>query len=73
MLDTLKNCYYGLENGGFLVLNIANTSSAKKIEQGLMNIARQTGFKHIKTMRLILSSISGAGCKYEPVYVFRKH
>ena len=72
MLDTLKNCYYGLKNDGFLVLNIANTSSAKKIEKGLMLIAKKTGFEYIKQMRLILSSISGAGVKYEPIYIFKK-
>lgn len=72
MKDTLKNCCYGLKNGGFLVLNIANTSSAKKIEEGLLLLAKDIGFEYIKTMQLVLSAINGAGYKYEPIYVFKK-
>tara|TARA_Y100001973_G_C5151532_1_gene308390 strand:+ start:212 stop:1252 length:1041 start_codon:yes stop_codon:yes gene_type:complete len=72
MRDTLMNCHYGLKPGGYLVLNIANTKSAKNIEEGLLSLAKGTGFKHTRTMQLVLSSISGAGYKYEPVYVFKK-
>jgi hypothetical protein len=72
MKDTLENCYYGLKKNSFLVLNIANTSSAKKIEEGLLLLAKNIGFKHIKTMQLVLSAINGGGYKYEPIYVFKK-
>ena len=72
MKDTLENCHYGLKKCGFLVLNIANTSSAKNIEEGLLLLAKDIGFKHIKTMQLVLSAINGGGYKYEPIYIFKK-
>ena len=72
MKDTIENCYYGLKINGFLVLNIANTSSAKKIEEGLLLLAKNIGFKYVKTMQLVLSAINGGGYKYEPIYVFKK-
>ena len=72
MRDTLINCYYGLKKDGFLVLNIANTKSAKKIEEGLLKLVKNIGFKHIKTMQLVLSAINGTGYKYEPIYIFKK-
>ena len=72
MCDTLKNCYYGLKKDGYLALNIANTKSAKNIENGLLSLAKKIGFNYIKTMKLTLSAINGAGHKYEPIYIFRK-
>ena len=72
MKKTLKNCFYGLKNNGYLILNIANTKSAKNIEEGLILLCNKIGFKHIKTMELYLSAINGAGSKFEPVYIFRK-
>jgi hypothetical protein len=65
-------CKNSLKKNGFLVLNIANTSSAKKIEEGLLLLSKNIGFKYVKTMQLVLSAINGGGYKYEPIYVFKK-
>jgi len=72
LYKTLQNCNYGLKNNGYLVLNIANTKSAYNIEEGLFKIIQKMNFKYIETLKLYLSSISGKGAKYEPIYIFKK-
>ena len=72
LYKTIENCNYGLKNNGYLVLNIANTKSAYNIEDGLFKIAKNLNLKYINSMSLYLSSISGKGAKYEPVYIFKK-
>ena len=55
---TIENCHYGLKQGGYMLYNIANTPKYKFIEE--------------ETIELTLSSIMGAGYKYEPIFVFKK-
>jgi hypothetical protein len=54
------------------MLNIANTKKYKKIEKETIRISSEMGFKHIDTIYLILSSVSGNGEKLEPIFVFEK-
>lgn len=72
LYKTIENCRYGLKKNGYLVLNIANTKSAYNIEDGLFRIANSLKFKYIDNISLYLSSISGNGAKYEPIYIFKK-
>jgi hypothetical protein len=74
--QTLKNTFDSTKVSGYLLMNIANTSSGKNIENGTLEIAKKLGYKYIKTLRLNLSTMArdgeGSGSKYEPIFVFQK-
>ena len=72
LFQTIENCYQSLKKNGYLLLNIANTSSGKNIEKATLDISKGFGLVHEKTLQLTLSSVMGAGYKYEPIYVFKK-
>ena len=69
---TIENCYYGLKSNKYMLYNIANTSKYKFIEEETIKIAKELGFKQEQTIQLTLSSVMGAGYKYEPIFVFKK-
>jgi len=69
---TIENCYHGLKKGGYMLYNIANTPKYKFIEEETQRISTSLGFKQEETIQLTLSSVMGAGHKYEPIFVFRK-
>ena len=56
-----------------LVINIANVPTAPSLEEDTLMIAKEEGFNHTDTLKLILSSIAGKGIKYEPVFIFKKY
>ena len=68
--QTIENCYIGLKDSGYLIINIANTKSYKTIEDDLLVVANEVGFELVDTLYLILSSIAGKGVKREPVFIF---
>ena len=76
LFQTMKNCYESLKKNGYLLLNIANTSSGKNIENGTLRIAKGFNLKHEQTLQLSLSTLArggeGTGFKYEPIFVFKK-
>ena len=69
---TIENCYYGLKKNSYMLINIANTPKYKFIEEETVNISKELGFIQEDTLQLTLSSVMGAGYKYEPIFVFRK-
>ena len=69
---TIDNCYYGLKKNGYMLMNIANTPKYKFIEEQTVKISKELGFIQEDTLQLTLSSVMGAGYKYEPIFVFRK-
>jgi hypothetical protein len=69
---TIENCFYGLKKGGYMLFNIANTPKYKFIEEETQKIAKSLNFKQEETIQLTLSSVMGAGYKYEPIFVFKK-
>ena len=69
---TIENCYVGLKDKRYMLMNIANTPKYKFIEEQTIKISKECGFVLEDTLQLILSSISGQGQKYEPIFVFRK-
>ena len=69
---TIENCHQGLKENGYMLINIANTPKYKFIEEETIRIAKDLGFKQEETIELTLSSIMGAGYKYEPIFVFKK-
>ena len=76
LFQTLKNTFDSTKENGYLLMNIANTSSGKNIENGTLEISKQLGYSHINTLKLNLSTMArdgeGSGSKYEPIFVFKK-
>ena len=70
--QTIQNCHIGLKKGGYMLYNIANTPKYKFIEEETINISKSLGFIQEETIQLTLSSVMGAGYKYEPIFIFRK-
>ena len=68
----IENCYNGLKGNKYMLINIANTPKYKFIEEETVRVSRELGFKQEQTIELTLSSIMGAGYKYEPIIVFKK-
>ena len=69
---TMENCYYGLKKDSYMLINIANTPKYKFIEQETIRISKELGFVQEDTLQLTLSSVMGAGHKFEPIFVFKK-
>lgn len=69
---TFQRCYEALKESGVMAINIADTRHAQNTTDKVVKIAVECGFKHEDTLRLELSSISGKGSKYEPIFIFRK-
>ena len=69
---TIENCYIGLKDDGYLIINIANTKSYKTVEDDLLRVADEVGFECTNLLYLTLSSISGKGIKREPTFIFQK-
>jgi len=73
--QTFKNCYYGLKPDGVMLINIADIKG-KELEQDMITVAKQVGFKLKNKLRLALSNINlrdkGKKFKYEPIYLFTK-
>ncbi|MBC8428441.1 hypothetical protein H8D04_01015 [bacterium] len=72
LFQSFENCYYGLKDGKYMIINIANTSKHKTIVENAIKVAEQIGFDHVDTLQLTLSSVMGAGMKLEPCLVFKK-
>jgi len=70
--QTIENCYNGLKNNCYMLINIANTPKYKEIEDKTIELSKSIGFVQEETIQLTLSSVMGAGVKYEPVFVFKK-
>jgi len=70
---TIENCYRGLKSGKHMLINIANTPKYKFIEEETQKIAKELGFVQNDTLQLTLSSVMGAGYKYEPIFIFKKN
>lgn len=69
---TFQNCWNGLKDGKYMLINIANTPTNKWIEAETIKVAKEVGFVHEKTIYLVLSSIAGKGQKLEPIFIFKK-
>lgn len=70
--SAIKNCFTGLKDNRYMIINIANTKDNKDLESETIRIALEEGFKLYDTYFLILSSISGKGVKKEPIFIFKK-
>ena len=68
---TIENCKIGLKNNGYLIINIANVKTYPNLENDTIKLIESYGFILEKTYKMVLSSISGKGKKYEPIFVFK--
>jgi hypothetical protein len=69
--STFDNCYKALKNNGTMIINIANTSKYRNLENDAIDIANKVGFRLIDKNYLILSQVSKkTGYKTEPIYIF---
>lgn len=72
--ETINNCFRYLKDGGYLVINIANTPEYDNIESSTISFAKDCGFTYEDTIKMELSSISKTKSrKYEPIFVFKKN
>ena len=69
LYKTIKNCYRGLKGNKYMLINIANTSKYKIIEEETIRISKELGFKQEKTIELTLSSVMGAGYKLSLIHI----
>lgn len=72
LLEMIEHSYLMLKINGYFIINIANVNTAKTLEEDTIDICNNMGFELIDTLKLVLSSISGKGKKFEPVFVFKK-
>ena len=61
-----------LKSRGYFIINIADVKTAPTLEKDTIKFAVECGFILDDTLKLVLSSISGKGKKYEPVFIFKK-
>lgn len=77
LTKTFENCYYGLKNNGYMVINIADSKKSKhSLEDETVKAAIKVGFTHVDTLKLALSNPNmknrTSAFKYEPIFVFKK-
>ena len=73
LYKTFCNCHYGLKNGKYMAINIANTKTFKDLEQCTVEMALKAGFKFKDKYYYLLSSLSHKkDFKYEPIFIFKK-
>eukprot|EP00759_Apiculatamorpha_spiralis_P002866 PhF_6_TR11266/c0_g1_i1/m.18174 len=71
---TFVNCWSGLKDDKYMVINIANVRSYPNLVQDTIKIAQFVGFDFVDKWQLLLKkiSLSGDDRRSEPVLVFRK-
>tara|TARA_R110000868_G_scaffold176916_5_gene414996 strand:+ start:8658 stop:9698 length:1041 start_codon:yes stop_codon:yes gene_type:complete len=72
LVPLIDNCYRWVKDDGHFIINIANVRTYKTLEEDTVRLAKERGFKLVKTYRMALSSLMGKGFKYEPIFVFKK-
>ena len=68
----IYNTYKCTTKNGHCLINIANTKKVFNLESETIRLAKEIGYKHENTLKMELSSISGKGVKYEPIFIFKK-
>lgn len=74
--ETFKNCHYGLKQGKYMAINIANTKKFNNLEDLTILTAESVGFKLVDVWKLALSNSNmknkKMAFKYEPIFIFQK-
>lgn len=71
--STIENCWGYTKDDGHMVINIADTTKHKGLEEATVRYAVNCGFEFVDTLQMEMSAISKSkGRKTEPVFVFKK-
>lgn len=74
---TFENCYHGLKENKYMLINIANVKTYKNLEADTVKVAKEVGFHLETTLNYSLSNVNMANkndkFKYEPIFVFIKN
>ena len=70
--ELIAGSHLVLKKNGYLAINIANTTNHDWIEREFRNLTDEFGFKPIRILNLVLSSIAGKGIKTEPIFILQK-
>jgi len=68
----IVKCYEHINKGGYFIINVANVTDYPEFEDDTVRLAKDAGFKYIKTYKMSLASLMGTGLKYEPIFCFLK-
>lgn len=75
LVETFKNCYYGLKSGAVMLINIADIKG-NELKNDMIKTAEKVGFKYRTIYKLALSNVNlrnkDKKFKYEPIYLFVK-
>ena len=71
LVELCRKSKEAVYSGGYVVINIADVKKLP-LEKDTNEILLSLDLEYVKTYRYILSSISGKGVKYEPVFIYRK-
>jgi len=72
LVPLIDNCHKWLKEDGYFIINIADVRTYKTLEDDTVRLAKERGFKLVKTYKMALSSLMKGGFKYEPIFVFKK-
>lgn len=72
LIPLIDNCKVCLKDDGYFIINVANVKTYQNLEDDVVELAKQRGFKLVKTYKMSLSSLMSKGYKYEPIFVFKK-
>lgn len=74
LMKTIQNCVYGLKDGGYLIINVANVKTYSNLtEDFVYKMNRRFPFMMADgLLQYSLSAIQTGGMKTEPIFVFKK-
>ena len=75
LMKTVENCYNGLKDGGYLLINIRNVKTYPTLESDFI-YSLNSEFSSLSPQTHLtykLSSINKVGYKKEPIFVFQKN
>lgn len=71
LIPTIKKCKDALHNGGYFIINVANTRQHMKLEKNTYEYALSSGFKYITSYNMRISKFKDIW-KTEPILIFKK-
>ena len=72
LLSLIINTRKYLKPNGYFIINVANVKTYPDLEEDVVRLATENGYKLVKTYKMRLSKLMGSGYKYEPIFVFVK-
>lgn len=72
LLPLIVNTRKYLKSDGYFIINVANVRTYPELEEDVVRLATENGYKLVKTYKMRLSKLMGSGYKFEPIFVFVK-